>query len=288
MMLSNFSNSNAINVILPPTNNDIYNYPSSEAQRITLRQPNSAVITLDTFDSSTRNPFSFSGNRLVLGGMKRFAATDLNILWSGLNVNSNNNLLRFAYNISSYETTIPQGSYSTPKKLMDAVAATMNASIGTNVITWTDNALQPGFGTLSSSVSNFSFADCPAVKYGKHLWNLPQVAPTTSVIIGQVGLIYTRWIDVISEGLTQYVKNPNTSTSSKSYPSPGNLVGRFHITFPQYEAGYKEISRRIQAFQNFEITNDLQQLDLSFRDEWGNPLFLSANGDITLDIYCEA
>lgn len=286
-MLNVSQNSSALNVILPPTNNDIYNYPSSEPQRITLRQPNCAVITLDTFDSSTRNPFSFSGNRLILGGMKRFAATDLNILWSGMNVNSNNNLLRFAYNISSYEVKIPQGSYTTPKKLMDAVALVMNTAIGTNVISWTDDALKPGFGTLASTTSNFSFADCSAVKYGKHLWNLPLVAPTTSVIIGQVGLIYTRWIDVISEGLTQYVKNPNTSTTSKSYPSPGNLVGRFHLTFPPYEAGYKEISRRIQTFQNFEITNDLQQLDLSFKDEWGNPLFLNDNNDIALDIYYE-
>lgn len=286
MMLSNFSNSNAMNVILPPTNNDIYNYPSSEPQRITLRQPNSAVITLDTFDSSTRNPYSFSGNRLVLGGMKRFAATDLNILWSGLNVNSTNNLLRFTYSNSSFETIIPPGSYTNPKKIMDALASAMNSSIGSVVMTWTDDNLLPGFGRLASN-NSWGFLDCPAVKYGKHLWNLPIQAPTTSLFIGQIGLIYTRWIDVISEGLTQYVKNPNTSTSSNFYPSPGNLVGRFHITFPQYEAGYKEISRRIQAFQNFEITNDLQQLDISFRDEWGNPLFLSPNGDIALDIYCE-
>lgn len=276
-----------MNTILPPTNNDIYNYPSSEPQRITLRQPNSAVITLDTFDAfKDNNRYTFSGNRLVLGGIKRFSATDLSLLWSGLNVNSTNSLLRFFYDFSSFETIIPQGSYDTPTRLMNALAAAMNASIGISAISWVDDLLKPGFGRLNST-ELFGFIECPAVKYGKYLWNLPLETPTTSLLIGQVGLIYSRWIDVISEGLTQYVKNPNTTSTSKSYPSPGNLVGRFHAPLA-HEEGYRALMRRTKAFQNFEITNDLQTLDLSFRDEWGNPLFLHDNNDLVLDIYVEA
>lgn len=276
-----------INTVLPPVNNDIYNYPSSEPQRITLRQPNSAVISLDTYDAQKDfDKFTFSGNRLVLGGMKRFSATDLNIFWSGLNVNSTNSLLRFSYGAFSFETTVPHGSYNTPKKLMDALAKAMNIELGSNEISWEDDALVPGFGALNSSNLDFFFLDCPAVKNGKYLWNLQLKPPTTTLTIGQVGLVYSRWIDVISEGLTQYVKNPNTSSSSSSFPTPGNLVGRFNSPL-SYDGGFREISRRIQAFQNFEITNDLQTLDISFRDEWGNPLFLQQNNDISLDIYYE-
>lgn len=275
-------------VILPPVNGEIYNEISSEAQRITLRQPNSAVLSLDTFDATSKrnSTFHFSGNRLVLGGIKRLTAADMTILWHGVNVNSTNNLLRFSYSTSSFETTVPEGSYNTPKKLMDALASAMNTAIGTSTMSWTDNAVKPGFGTLQSS-SAFSFLDCPAVKFGKYLWNLPTQIPTTSLQIGQIGLIYTRWIDVMSGELTQYIKLSNASTSSSSYPSPGNFLARFQLIFPQYEQGYKEISRRIQSYQNFNHSNDLQSLDLSFRDEWGNPLFLYDNNDIVIDIYAE-
>lgn len=287
-------------VILPPVNGEIYN--SGEPQRITLRQPNSATITLDTFDSlgersspthslssqgATQAQFQFSGNRLVIGGIKRFAAADMNILWSGVNVNPVNNVVRFSYSVSSFEAEVPEGSYDTPKKLMDALANAMNTAVGSSIFSWTDDPIKPGFGTLQSSLGLFSFLDCPAVEYGKHLWNLPLTPPATSLVIGQVSLIYTRWIDVISQELTQYVKLNNTSTSSSSYPSPGNLLARFQINFPPYENGYKELSRRIQSFQNFQSSNDLQSLDLSFRDEWGKPLFLYDNNDIVIDIYAE-
>lgn len=283
-----FPNNLTAQVILPPVNGEIYN-SGAEAQRITLRQPNSATITLDTFDSSSRDnsTFQFSGNRLVLGGMKRFAAADMNILWNGINVNPVNNVVRFSYSVSSFEAVVPEGSYDTPKKLMDALSNAMNTAIGSLIFSWIDNPIKPGFGTLQSSLGLFSFLDCPAVQFGKHLWNLPLLPPATSLQIGQVGLIYTRWIDVISQEITQYVKLSNTSTSSSSYPSPGNLLARFQINFPAFEAGYKELSRRIQSYQNFNHSNDLQTLDLSFRDEWGKPLFLYDNNDIIIDIYAE-
>lgn len=274
-------------VILPPVNGEIYNSASAEAQRITLRQPNCSVITLDTFDSIANNStFLFSGNRLVLGGMKRFAVADMSILWSGVNVNSVNNLVRFSYSTFSFEAIVSEGSYDTPKKLMDALANAMNTAIGALTISWIDNPIKPGFGTLQSSTP-FAFLDCPAVRFGKYLWNLPLLPPQTSLQIGQVGLIYTRWIDVISQELTQYVKLSNTSTNSDLFPSPGNFLARFHLNFPAFEPGYKELSRRIQSFQNFNHSNDLQTLDLSFRDEWGNALFLYANNDIVVDIYTE-
>lgn len=281
--------SSTTQVILPPVNGEIYNSASAEAQRITLRQPNSATISLDTFDSKSRSnsTFQFSGNRLVLGGMKRFAAADMNILWNGINVNPVNNVVRFSYSVSSFEAVVPEGSHDTPKKLMDALANAMNTAIGSLIFSWTDNPIKPGFGTLQSSLGLFSFLDCPAVEFGKHLWNLPKLPPATSLQIGQVGLIYTRWIDVISQEITQYVKLSNTSTNSTNYPSPGNLLARFQINFPAYEAGYKELSRRIQSYQNFNHSNDLQTVDLSFRDEWGKPLFLYDNNDIILDIYAE-
>lgn len=276
-------------VILPPVNGEIYNDVSAEAQRITLRQPNSSVISIDTFDAvDKRNgTFKFSGNRLVLGGIKRFTLTDMNIFWNGVNVNSVNNLLRFSHSGTSYEIQVGNGSYNTPKKLMDALASAMNTAVGSSFFSWIDNANIPGFGVLQSSGDTFNFLDCPAVKYGKHLWNLVVKAPTQSIQIGQIGLVYTRWIDVSSQELTQYVKLANTATNSLDYPSPGNLLARFNTSFPQYEIGFREISRRIQSFQNFHSSNDLQTLDITFKDEWGNPLFLYDNNDIVLDVYCE-
>lgn len=281
-----------MNVFLPPVNGEIYNDLSAEAQRITLRQPNQAVISLDTFDAKrTGSTFQFSGNRLVLGGMKRFATTDMNILWNGVNVNPINNTVRFERNDLEYECIVPEGSYDTPKKLMDALTTSMNTAIGSNIFSWIDlsesQTKRPGFGTLMSSSGAFSFLECPATLYGKYLWNLPTLPPTTSLAIGQISLIYTRWIDVLSQELTQYVKLPNTTSNSANFPSPGSLLGRFIINFPAYEQGFKELSRRITCFQNFNHSNDLQTLDISFRDEWGNPLFLYPNNDVLLDVYME-
>ncbi len=276
-------------VVLPPVNGEIYNSISAEAQRITLRQPNSSVISIDTFDAINKknSTFYFSGNRLVLGGIKRFTVADMNIFWSGLNVNPLNSLVRFSYGSSSYEAIVPTGSYNTPKKLMDALASAMNTTIGSFSLTWTDSTLKPGFGILSSSGSSFGFLDSPAVKFGKHLWNLEIKDQANSLEVGQIGLVYTRWVDVVSQELTQYVKLSNTSTNSPEYPSPGNLLARFNLSFPPYEPGFKEVSRRIQSYQNFNHSNDLQTLDISFRDEWGNHLFLNSNNDIVLDVYTE-
>lgn len=279
----------AINTVLQPVNNDIYNYPSSEPQRVSLRAPNQAVVCIDTFDRTEPNPStsSFNGTRLILGGVKRFAVLDMHIIWHGMNITPINNTVRFTFNDFSYEIQVPIGKYDTPKKIMDALAAAMNAAVSIpGVIAWTDNPLIPGFGNLSSSGAAFAFLECPATRYGRYLWNLPISEPAVSHTIGQVAGIYTRWIDVISQELSQYVKNPNTSTSSPNYPSPGNLVGRFFLNTEN--EGYFEVSRRNMAYQNFEISNDLQSLDIRFRDEWGNPLYLHDNNDISLEVYVEA
>ena len=281
---------------LLPINNSVYNSPSAECQRITLRQPNAAVANLDTFDGSpTSNvgpaQVSFSGNRIFLGGIKRISALDLNILWHGLNVNPRNNLLRFSYGAPgdeiSYEITIPEGSYTSSNDLMVALISAMNVALGSTEFFWTVSTRKPGFGTITANAP-FFFIDSPAVKYGTFLWNLKITPPVESLDVGQIGLIYTRFIDVVSYDITKYVKNPNVSTTSKDYPSPGNLLARYHINFPNQTAGYYELSRRASSFQNFEISDDLQTFELQFRDEWGQPLYLTDNNHIIVDLYTEA
>lgn len=279
--------------MLPPADNSIYNSPSAEPQRIALRQPNQATLCFDTFDSvsASKKRFQFSGGRMVLGGMKRFSPADLNIFWHGLNVNPTNNVVRFSYGTVgvqlSYEATVAVGSYTTVATLMDALVGAMNSAVGSS-FSWTSNPLVPGFGTLSAA-KPFKFLSSPGVDYGRFLWNLPKSDYATSITIGQVGLIYTRYIDVVSRALTQYVKLPNLTTSSTGYPTPGNLVGRFHLpATAATAAGYYELSKRIQSYQNFEISNDLQDADLEFRDEWGQPLYLHDNNEIILDVYIEA
>jgi hypothetical protein len=120
---------------------------------------------------------------------------------------------------------------------------------------------------------------------GKNLFNLPLDPAFTAIkTFGATFLMYSRYIDICSNALTQYTKNPTASNQG-----PFNLYARVYLQsplvapagsnvpaaggFPTMGAAFAPFGESVEA-TNFRRDRAFEFVDISFRDEFGDPFYI--------------
>lgn len=274
-------------VILTPISDEIINDENLEPQMVRIREANNSYVSLDNFiRSDSEEPFNLTlgGNQpLFASKIKRFGLDYFSFLSNIPNVNPRNNILTFEYNLPGQRATItiPEGVYTTAKQLLDEFIVQLNTVTGTTGLTFSytqpqDTAgtvIQPYCATITAVGGTFRFYDLstgltsPMTERGDHLIGLSKNNTfTASKKVGQIHLIYTRYIDIISFAFLQYTKNPNVN----------NDLGANNHFFRLYwwQAGeFQNFGTYNIGWTNYLSSQTLTNIDLRFIDEYGDDLY---------------
>jgi len=272
-------------IILPPLPIGIYTAnPSMEPQMIQKRASNQAFIYLDSVTPkleldktkmlmSTIENNSDQANTLIYGITRiKVRSCGLNFVTPNLNI-KNNSVIFYSSNmpLTPWEAIIAPGQYDTANSLMDALITSLNTLTVGSGLTFSYNASIYGdrIYTLSSAGGNYYFdPNCKMVKYGFQLINLPvDNTFTSSKIVGYVGLLYTRWVDICSTTLNKDVKIRNIANNNVS-----DIVYRFYIDPPGQGFQYST-QPNIAAF-NIYNQEPINIIDFQLYDEFGEQLYI--------------
>lgn len=220
-------------VVLKPMPIDYYTQSTNEPQMIQKAAANKAYIYIDsqipTMQIDKTNMLlssasSFGDNANVLiQNVRKISISQIGFFWNTPNINVRNNVIRFYSSVSAtYHTvTIPEGFYNTELLVITAIRDALNTVTGASGLTFSfATTNHPLMYDLNSAGGSYYFdKECLAVKKGEQLYCLPvqddNVASlSNSKVVGSIGLYYTRYIDLTSNALSQYMKL-RSSTNGK-------------------------------------------------------------------------
>jgi len=278
-------------VILKPNQIGIFRDSGLEAQWVTSKEPNRAIIYLDSQDyvnepiitsvnaSTANNPGDFPSN--LAFGTTRISVETAEVRYVTPNVNPINNVVQFFSSATglTYSVTVPTGFYATSTALIAALVTALNTATGSSGLTFSSATITgfPDKYTLSSAGGNYYFlANSLAVLYGYPLWALPvdQVA-TASKVVGNMGLFYTTYIDFCSATLVKYVKLRTVATNLNS-----NIIFRLFLNSggtSQTISLSTSNSPNVQYY--FNPSEPITQIDIQLRDQFGNLLYVPQGAD---------
>lgn len=273
-------------MILKPQPLGLFNSTNTlEPQMVQCRTPNTSYLLLDSEDSSTeKNKVSMlissiktrgeQGNTLI-SGISRLLIRSFGINYVTSNVNpTNNNVIFYSSNtgLTPYSFDIPAQFYTTSNALITEIVNQMNTFTGLSGLTFsfTANLLCDDLYNLNSVGGNYYFSNTTsAAKYGFNLYNLPlEQVFTNTKVVGNMGLAYTRYIDVCSNTIGKHMKCRNISTNSSS-----NIIFRFYLD-TYTKAGIQSASQVNMPCYNFHVHDPITIIDLELRDEFGNLLYV--------------
>lgn len=253
---------------------------------------NLSSIHIDSLtDNATGNPLNLSiqNSSLFSSNVNKLCVNSFFVTMQCIpNVNPRNQTVSFYSSVtaSTYTVDVPTGFYNSPTALMDALVTALNTAAGSGLtFSHVIDPLLPTFSTLSAAGGNYYFTDSNMLKYGKHLIGLPvSTTPTANKVVGSIHLYYTRFIDVISNSLTKYSLNSNTSNKW----GQNSLLYRAYIrtTIDGTNALIKTVTNR--NWINWNLNETISTIQVSLRDEFGNPLYVYpdslTNGSFTWGI----
>jgi hypothetical protein len=268
---------NATPVLLPPISDEMQTDEQLEPQFIRKRHGNLSYVTLDSTNNNYTIPnnaqFFLSGN-FFARKIQRFSLVSIDFYFYTPNINPNNNILKFVSSVTglTYSVTLPEGFYNTQDALFTMIVAAMNTVTGSSGLTFSFVDTTDGTPRviLTATGGTYQFVSSSFMLYGQNVVNLPMNdSPSASKTLGPIQLLYTRYIDIISLGLTQYTKNPNTSNSLAS----ANLF--FRLPIISSNPGLIAFSiPNPTMWINYNRSSDLQAIDLQLIDENGFPLYI--------------
>jgi hypothetical protein len=276
-MLSQSAKEFVQSVVLPPVPNGMYQDTSLEPQVIMSRATNQGTIIIDSKDRNfDQPPNDFAINKQMGYRYKRLAFYKLCMFYNTPNVNPINNSVQFNVGGTIYTATIPQGQYSFTT-LATALQTALNAAGSGATFTVTTNITNNY--TITSTVAYFFIVTSAMVKNGISLIALPQSqTPTTSKNTGQVMLLYSKSMYVISPSFSQYTKNPSyfSGTGQMSF------VGSYCFTDSNYVTGTGVLpgifvssdSAIPPRFMNYESTQTLTSITVQLLDDYGNLFYI--------------
>lgn len=276
-------------VLLPPIGSNIYRSIVAEPQYVQIRQTNRGFVYLDSQASTLEinkvqmnlstiqrngespNPLSNSICRIVPSACGIFYCTP--------NVNQRNNTIRFySTAVGGFNTvTIPEGYYLTPTELMTQIVTEMNTVSGSSGLTFTfsdaigTHPTVPTMFSLNATGGLFYFdQNCDAVKYGAQLYNFPvSNTPVTASLVGNMGMFYTRYIDVTSDRLNQYTKNQSLSNNKTI-----NILFRLFIDDPTAPPHWISGAINQPSGYAFEPSDQLTNIPFILKDQFGDNLYV--------------
>lgn len=245
-------------VLLQPVLDSIQTDINLEPQFVRVRSNNISYLTLDSqvcyneIDATNILISSVSAPGVtpqpLISGVSRLGILDFSLNYSPVNVNGRNQDLGFYYNVSGtyqrYNITMPTGNYTTITMIMNELISLMNVATG-NADIFSYAILTPPQNPLRVTItaaSKFYFDNTTdGVKYGINLWNLPPTGlagAATTQTIGPVRLIYSQYVQVVSDDLCQWIKNPNQTNNRIN----SNVVITFGTQFSGFTDRYPVIN----------------------------------------------
>lgn len=262
-----------------------------------------------------------SGDGILMRKIKRLTITRAELQFPTPNVNVTNNVFRIyvkdvanapPFVVDNLRTVVlPEYRYDSPRQLMTALLLLLNSDdyIGADANVLWEAALYKGSPNtymlqcfeLSNHNPHAFYIDntCLAVVHGEPLWNLPNIAipppltPSESfasrydrvacdeVRVGPMNMLYTRFVDFHSNTLTQYTKNPSSTTKFGS----NAMVHRMYLEpWKQYTSDPAGFQPSLpQFFEDLDIPpnwtslnihQSLTTIDIWLTDEFGNDLYV--------------
>jgi hypothetical protein len=278
-------------VLLNPVTPGIYCKSGLEPQYVTVRDPNRAVMYLDSQDNtlildktnmqiSTARFIGDSPSQLA-SGICRIGLASAGVWYNIPNVNPRNNTITFysSFSSSTHTVTVPEGFYTTPTALITAIRDALNTATGSSGLTFsftTITGFPSSFNLLSAGGNYYFDLTCTGVKYGYQLWNLPvdQVASNTKVV-GSISGFYTRFIDMTSVSIVQYAKIKTVSSAQTP-----NLVVRIFVDDPTYQH-FVSVTNIPEVSYSFMSTEPIYSLQFQLLDQFGQTLYVPSGASGT-------
>lgn len=209
------------------------------------------------------------GDGILMRKVKRLALRYVKFQTSTNIINSSNNelLIFCAVNSTVYRVTIPTGYWNTPQLLITALrTGILNAVLPVSfsyLFKGSGSAVAPSLDnqvTIIASGPVYILSECSAVKYGGSTYGFPVIngpawdginpvplldtsgSPNpayavynahcwTTMKIGSMPCVYSRYVDIFSRSLTKWTKIPSTNTKS---PGTAFIYRLFLDTFNGY------------------------------------------------------
>ena len=305
-------------VILAPVLDDIQaNDSNLEPPMVRIRASNGSFLSIDSTADAEGNSSSFviggggdGQSPLSLRKIKRIAFDQYTGTGNSPNINRTNNQIIFRSSNTAFAVDhvaiIPEGYYNTVAQGLAALIIALNAAAPPSGIVFASAVYDAAAGAASDPQrarlvgvgGTFSFAPQSLMgRFGRYLFGIPFVPfvqpgnqiPTPAAFaaqatgnlpIGQILLLSTRWIDIISQGLNEYTKNPSSGNDFGS----NNLVARIYITQPTLDASTTVMFRlptlieNVQVWTNYERSRQMGSLDFTLLDEFGRLLYRAPLG----------
>lgn len=279
-------------VILPLCSADEQQDPNLEPQLVKLRAPNHGRIYLDStkpvFEANANNirissavsPTDRASNLLEL--INRVCVSRFDMYWLSQNVNPVNNTYTWTLVLTTgpipytFTNTIPPGQY-TLTNLLTTLTNQMTADAnGVGLVGSFTFTVNPDGVTavINNGVASTTFIfndQSPLVKNGGSLLGLPKMtAPaTTSLALGPARMLYSRYVDVVSQDLCSYVKNPNKSINRINQ----DIVFRQYLDEPSPSGIYRTIVKNLN-WLNWNYDSPLAVINFQLLDEHGSLFYI--------------
>lgn len=281
------------NVFLPMVPINTYKSLNFEPQYVTNKSISSAFITLDSNDCKQEpnkvdmlvSSIKALGDNAstIFTNITRINVLSIQMLYITPNVNPRNNQITFwSSNTNSFHTVfMNEENYIDPDKFMDDLMTALNTATGTSGITFQYNPkidinINPTFIIDTNGSGDFYFdASCSMAKKGKYLCNL-QVdnIPDDEKTVGPVLLLYTRYVNFVSQALTKYAKIQNYTTGYIA-----NILDTLNI--PNLDASplpffieSKDSERSVITSFAYNPGDSVSIIDMRIYDEFGELFYI--------------
>ncbi len=256
---------------------------------VRVRASNASIVHIDTFDKKYRinsSSYLVQQPNIIPHRAKRIAFEYYSAALTTPNINPRNNTIIFTTSSGTFNTTIPEGFYNRTQAIAALVAA-LNSVPGTGVV-W---SMPNQFANLDTyavltGTGPFRIQGGTFVTGGGPFWGfLPgddRLTPTspfvTTLPLGPITTLYTRYYDLTSQYLLRYTKIRNSGNKL-----PGNHLFRVYadaelLTLSPNSPLSEAFELNTNAAYNLDASSSLATIDLQIVDEFNQPFYFP-NGD---------
>lgn len=272
-------------VILPPISDNEQADTNLEPQFIKKRAGNISTLYLD----SQKPYFQLQPNNIQMSSVtslnsqpqnlvkdiNRLAISKFEMFWQPTNVNPYNNTYTWklfnGLTTYTFTNTITPANY-TLTTLINLIIGQMTADANSIPLLGGFSATfhTDGFTTTITNnipLTTFLFdLNSPLVQYGAPLLGIPITSTfASSLLIGPSRMLYSRYVDVFSNDLTAFSKNPNRSINKIGQ----DVVLRQYLTSPNANWTYSTDITHL-SWMNWAFISPLSNIQFQLYDEFGN------------------
>jgi len=212
---------------------------------------------------------------IIAQGINRVSVISTGVFWCTPNINPRNNELRFFSTASSSVHTVflTEGFYNNQTDVIDEIIDKLNSVTGASGLTFSASVKIPGsfIYDITSSGGLFYFENGfgATSSRGKQFFNFQTDSnPANVKTVGNISLIYTRYITFNSRRLTRYQKVTAVSNSQ----SGSDEVARLFID--NTRPGQNFFAYNFKNTFHSEPDDSFHEIDIRILDEYGDELYL--------------